>query len=285
MTRSVRDRADVLTVLLGREVDNDSVVVMGTGTPLTAVATLFALRNHAAGASYTTPLAGGLSVVPHQLSLGSLERAAYDHAVMRSAQIIDLWEMATVNPKVADRWLQFFRPAQMDQMGNMNNSVIGPPEARKVRLPGSVGIGDMAAFYPRLFAYVTRHNTRAFPQQVDFVSAPGTLGTQEQRRARGLRWGRPFRVFTDLCVFEFDVEGRMKLASVHPGVEVDDVVAATGFSFDSSTATATKAPTPSELAALEEIDPHGLRLLEFLPARERPQLIAEILEKERAGVW
>jgi glutaconate CoA-transferase subunit B len=282
MTRSLRERADLLTILLGREVDNDSVVVMGTGTPLTAVATLFALRNHAAGAAYTTPLAGGMSVVPHTLSLGSLERAAYDHAVMRSTQIIDLWEMATINPKVATRWLQFFRPAQMDQMGNMNNSLIGPAGGRQIRLPGSVGIGDMAAFYPRLFAYVTRHNPRAFPQQVDFVSAPGTLGTVEQRQARGLRWGRPLRVFTDLCVFEFDPEGRMELASVHPGVEIDEVVAATGFAFDSARAAITPAPSASEQAALEEIDPHGLRLLELLPARERRQVITEALERERS---
>lgn len=283
MTRSLRERADLLTILLGREVDNESVVVMGTGTPLTAVATLFALRNHAAGAAYTTPLAGGMSVVSHALSLGSLERAAYDHAVMRSTQIIDLWEMATINPKVAARWLQFFRPAQMDQMGNMNNSVIGAAGGRQVRLPGSVGIGDMAAFYPRLFAYVTRHNPRAFPEHVDFVSAPGTLGTEEQRQARGLRWGRPLRVFTDLCVFVFDAQGRITLATVHPGVEIDEVVAATGFAFDSSNATVTAPPTASEQAALEEIDPHGLRLLELMPARERRQVITEALARERAS--
>jgi glutaconate CoA-transferase subunit B len=284
MSRSIRDRADILTVLLGRQVDNDSVVVMGTGTPLTAVATLFALRTHATGASYVTPLAGGMSVLPHQLSLGSLERAAYDNALMRSTQIIDLWEMATINPKVADRWLQFFRPAQMDQMGNMNNSVIGPKGARRMRLPGSVGIGDMAAFYPRLFAYVTRHDARAFPQHVDFVSAPGTLGTDAQRQARGLRWGRPLRVFTDLCVLEFDDAGFMTLASVHPGVEVDEVVAATGFPLDTTAVTVTAPPTRADLATLDEIDPHGLRQLELTPARDRRQVIAEALQRERAAV-
>lgn len=280
MSRSLRERADVLTVLLGREVTNDSVVVMGTGTPLTAVATLFALRNHAPSASYTTPLAGGLSVVPHQLSLGSLERSAYSHAVMRSAQIIDLWEMATINPKVADRWLQFFRPAQMDVYGNMNNSVIGPPGARKMRLPGSVGIGDMAAFYPRLYAYVTRHNTAAFPEKVDFVSAIGTVGTADERQARGLRWGRPYRVFTDLCIFEFGFDGRMLVKSVHAGVDPVEVASATAFSLDFSSATVTPPPTIEEIEVLNQVDPHGLRMLELLPARERRKLITEALQRE-----
>lgn len=280
MIPSISERANLLAVLLGREISNESVVVMGTGTPLTAVATLFALKNHAPSASYTTPLAGGLSVIPHQLSLGSLERSAYDHAVLRSAQIIDLWEMATINPKVMHRWLQFFRPAQMDLFGNMNNSVIGALGNRKIRLPGSVGIGDMAAFYPRLYAYVTRHNAATFPERVDFVSAIGTVGTEEERQARGLRWGRPHRVYTDLCVFEFSSEGRMVVKSVHPGVEQQEVERETGFAVDFSSASITPPATDEEIGVLEMVDPHGLRLLEFLPGRERRQVITEALRRE-----
>jgi hypothetical protein len=86
-----------------------------------------------------------------------------------------------------------------------------------------------------------------------------------------------------LCVFEFDAEGRMALATVHPGVDIGEVVAATGFTFDSSNAAVTEPPTASEQAALEEIDPHGLRLLELLPARERRQVITEALARERAS--
>jgi glutaconate CoA-transferase subunit B len=266
-------RADLLTVLLAREVSNESVVVMGTSTPLTAVATLLALRHHAPNASYTTPLAGGLSVRPHQISLLDLERAAYDNAAMRGAQIIDLWEMATINPLVADRWLQFFRPAQIDVMGNINNSVIGDYFRPRVRLPGSVGIGDMAAYYPRLYAYVPRHNPPTFPQKVDFVSGVGTVGTEEDRQARGLRWGRPYRVFTDLCVLEFDPDGHMEVASIHPGTTPEQVQAATGFPLRFRNATVTEPASDAELSTLREIDPTGLRNLEFAPARERRALI------------
>src|SRR6478736_4244577 len=163
-----RARADLVTVLLAREVSDDSIVVMGTGTPLTAVATLVALFTHAPNATYTSPLAGAMSVLPHEVSFDRMEAAVFDHSIMRSAQIIDLWELATINPRTADRWLQFFRPAQLDQFGNINNAMLRRPDGSVLRLPGSVGISDMAAFYPRLYAYVPRHQPSAFPTQVDF---------------------------------------------------------------------------------------------------------------------
>lgn len=277
MALSLPERADLLTVLLAREIDDESIVVMGTGTPLTAVATLLALRHHAPRAHYTSPLAGGLSVRPHELTLAEMERAVYEHALMRSAQIIELWETATINPHTQRRWLQFFRPAQMDAMGNINNSVIGDYRRPRVRLPGSVGISDMAAYYHRLYAYVTRHVPAAFPERVDFVSAPGTLGSAAERERRGLRWGRPFRVFTDLCVLEFDEEGRMVVASVHPRTTIDEVRAATGFPLELRSQEVTPPPSESELAALREVDPNGLRRLELLPSRERREIIFQAL--------
>src|SRR5690606_40484753 len=178
-----------------------------------------------------------------------------------------------------ERGLQFFRPGQIDIYGNTNNSVIGDYRAPKLRLPGSVGIGDMAAFYPKLYAYVTRHNPLAFPERVDFISAAGTLGTREQRLARGLRWGRPYRVLTDLCVCEFDDEGRMVVVSRHPGVSRSDVADATGFPIRFAFDSLTEPPTESELEALHRVDPHGLRYLEFQPSRQRRSAIAQALRR------
>jgi glutaconate CoA-transferase subunit B len=266
---------------LSRQITNDSVVVMGTSTPLTAVAILLALATHAPRANYNTPMAGGFSVVPHSLSLLGIEADAFAHSVLRSTQIIDGWEIATIVPRMAERFLQFFRPAQMDQMGNINNSAIGDYRRPRVRLPGSVGISDMAAYYPRLHAYVTRHDPNVFPEQVDFVSAPGTLGSAADRRARGLRWGRPHRVFTDLAVMGFDEDGRMQIISVHPGVTVEDVRARTGFELDGDDVGVTEPPTAEELAALARLDPSGLHLLELVTARERRRLIRDAVEARR----
>jgi glutaconate CoA-transferase subunit B len=282
-SQSLEQRADMLTVLLARQIRDDSVVVMGTGTPLTAVAILLAISSHAPNANYNTPMAGGFSVVPHALGLLGIEREAMRHSVMRSTQIIDGWEIGTIVPKVAERFLQFFRPAQIDATGNINNSAIGDYAHPTVKLPGSVGISDMAAYYVRLNAYVTRHDPKVFRERVDFVSGPGTLGTVAERRARGLRWGRPHQVFTDLAVLGFDEGGRMEVVSVHPGVDLDDVQAATGFELGVRSAAETKPPSEAELATLRQVDPTGLRRLELVDSRARRRLIEAALA-EQGGV-
>jgi glutaconate CoA-transferase, subunit B len=274
---ALRRRADLLTVVLARNISPEKVVVMGTSTPLTAIASLLALRLNDHGPWFTTPMAGGISVGPHEVSLFDLERAAFESSVMRTTQIIDLWEMGSIGPRTRTRFLQFFRPAQMDATGNMNNSVIGDDYFRpKIRLPGSVGIGDMAAYYCPLYAYVTRHNPRAFPAKVDFVSAPGTLGTEEDRVARGLRWGRAEAVFTDLCTFDFDPAGRMRVSAVHPHSSVTEVEAATGFKVEIADEV-TEPPSEHELSVLDTVDPGRLRDLEFVGAGERRELIEENL--------
>jgi hypothetical protein len=56
----------------------------------------------------------------------------------------------------------------------------------------------------------------------------------------------------------------MRLVSVHPGVSVDQVVEATGFSLvgaDGDVPT-TREPTPEEQQIIEWLDPKGLRYRE-----------------------
>jgi hypothetical protein len=52
----------------------------------------------------------------------------------------------------------------------------------------------------------------------------------------------------------------MRLREVHPGVTVDEVVAATGFELAvADEVTETRAPTGDEARLLDAIDPKGLR--------------------------
>jgi hypothetical protein len=52
----------------------------------------------------------------------------------------------------------------------------------------------------------------------------------------------------------------MRLRSVHPGVSVDDVVAATGFELAVPADVPTsREPTDAELAIIEELDPEDTR--------------------------
>jgi hypothetical protein len=79
------------------------------------------------------------------------------------------------------------------------------------------------------------------------------------------------RVVTNLAVLDFDTpDHRMGLRSVHPGVTVDDVVAATGFDLHIPDGVpTTRGPSADEAAAIERLDPSGLRHRQR-PAPEAP---------------
>ncbi|MGF2075450.1 hypothetical protein ACQUFC_18285, partial [Enterococcus casseliflavus] len=70
------------------------------------------------------------------------------------------------------------------------------------------------------------------------------------------------RVVSNLAVFDFDTPDRsMRIASLHPGVSLDDVRAATSFPLaaDAGVAT-TRSPSAEELRLIREVlDPAGLR--------------------------
>jgi len=71
-------------------------------------------------------------------------------------------------------------------------------------------------------------------------------------------------ILTDKATFRFDPKTRLAvLASVHPGIEVDEVVASTGYIHDFVPAAVgvTPAPTAKELRLLRQvIDPSGAML-------------------------
>ena len=74
-------------------------------------------------------------------------------------------------------------------------------------------------------------------------------------------------VVTDLCVFDFETpDGRARLKSLHPGVTIEDVQSATGFTLllPEGDIPVTDLPSGEELRILrDEVDPTGMRLREF----------------------
>jgi acyl CoA:acetate/3-ketoacid CoA transferase beta subunit len=66
---------------------------------------------------------------------------------------------------------------------------------------------------------------------------------------------------TNLCVLDFETpDHRMRLRSVHPGVTIDEVVAATGFELALPADVPTsREPTEDELALIAELDPKDTR--------------------------
>lgn len=84
----------------------------------------------------------------------------------------------------------------------------------------------------------------------------------DRAAAAGARYHCLPRVVSDLAVLDFTTPDRtMRLASLHPGVTVDQVRAATGFDLSiPDEVPYTRDPTPEELRLIREVlDPEGRR--------------------------
>ncbi|MEV5707217.1 CoA-transferase [Actinoallomurus sp. NPDC052274] len=150
--------------------------------------------------------------------------------------------------------------SQIDRHGNTNISAIGDWAQPKSQLLGARGAPGNTICNPTSY-WIPKHSTRVFVPKVDMVSGVGfdraaELGA-EASRFHGLR-----RVVTDLGVFDFGtLDGAMRLVSVHPGVAVEQIVAATGFELViDGDVPETRQPTDEEVRLIREVlDPGSLR--------------------------
>ncbi|SDL88133.1 CoA-transferase subunit beta [Nonomuraea jiangxiensis] len=168
-------------------------------------------------------------------------------------------------PEVVEGWLPFrehlwlvlngrrhvmLGASQIDRYGNTNISCIGDWPRPRAQLLGVRGAPGNTRCDPTSY-WIPRHSPRVFVRQVDLVSGLGT-----DRGARELR-----RVVTDLAVLDFGAPGgSMRLVSVHPGVSVAEVLAATGFELHvPANVGRTREPTAEELRVLDRLDPGRVR--------------------------
>jgi len=152
---------------------------------------------------------------------------------------------------------------QVDRYGNQNIAAIGPYAQPKVQLLGYRGapgntINDVTSYW------VPNHSPAVVCEAVDTVCGIG-YDRAAALGAHAARFHEIRRVVTNLCVLDFETpDHAMRLRSVHPGVTVDEVQAATGFDLvvPGDVAT-TRLPTPDELELIDTvIDPDGLRYRE-----------------------
>ncbi len=155
----------------------------------------------------------------------------------------------------------FLGGAQIDRFGNINATVIGPYDHPKVRLPGSGGSMEIAAWASRCYI-LTPHQKRRFPEKLDFRTSAGFLNGRSSRQAAHLRGSGPLAVVTDLGILEPDESGELVLTALHPNATVEQAVANTGWALRSvSNPRRTEPPSAEELRILrEELDPQGIYL-------------------------
>jgi acyl CoA:acetate/3-ketoacid CoA transferase beta subunit len=178
-------------------------------------------------------------------------------------------------PQVIEGWLPYraifdliyngqrhvmMSPSQIDRYGNVNISAIGEFTRPRAALLGVRGAPGNTVNHPTSY-WVPRHTTRAFVRQVDMVSGIG-YDRAAQAGEPASRYHELRRVVSNLGVFDFATsDHRMRLVSVHPGVMVRDISAATGFELVvPDDVPPTREPTAEELQLIRSvIDPDGTR--------------------------
>lgn len=146
--------------------------------------------------------------------------------------------------------------SQIDQYGNQNIACIGDwtqPKAQLLGVRGAPGntINHVTSYW------VPNHNPRALVAEVDLVSGVGYDRAAEL--GPGGRFHEIRRVVTNLGVFDFDTpDHRMRVASLHPGVELQEVLDNTGFELVVPDGLdTTPLPAPDVVGMLRELDPRG----------------------------
>src|SRR5690349_3982191 len=250
---------ELMVASAAREIDDGEVVFVGMRLPL--IAFVVAKRTHA-------PNAVGLfenGVIRTTPAPELIYTMADPPNLLGATQCLDmLGVMSLLQSGRVD--LGFLGAAEVDRFGNLNSTkVVGrrssvdgsrTPGEDFIRLPGSGGACDIALLAKR-FVVLLEHSKSRLPERVSYVTSPGNGDGAGWRQRVGLPRGGPAAVITTKAVLRFGGDGEAFMASVHPGVSVDDVVANTGWKLRVEGDEETVRPSHAELRAIREYDKEG----------------------------
>lgn len=273
---------EIVAARIAAELGNDSFASAGAVSPLANVAYRLAKATHAPEMIITTMSCGHLDIAPSPMILSLIESLDAETAVAHAGG--DDTYSTYYQPGVVTH--EIVAAAQVDHRGRVNTIALRKPRGGIIRLPGQGGMADVANMHRDYLLYITRHSPLSVVETVETASSARGLLTPAERGPHGYRTGRAL-VITDLCVFELDPSTRqLVVVETMPGVTRDQIRDATGFAVTfGADCRETALPSNETLAVLRErIDPLGLRRLEFVSAKERGALIAEILNADLSAV-
>ncbi|HTK74535.1 MAG TPA: CoA-transferase [Gemmataceae bacterium] len=242
---------ELMICCAARALEDGRTVAVGTGVPCAAA--MLAQRTHAPNLVVLFE-AGGVAPQLPTMPISVGDSRTFHRAVMATsmADVMQFAQRGMID-------YTFLGGAQIDAYGNLNSTVCGDYRKPMVRFPGSGGANDLASFCWRTIV-VTQQNAKRFVETLDFLTTPGYLTGPGAREAAGLVPGAgPYRVITDLAVMGYGEQTkRMTVLSLHPGVKLEHVRAATAFRLEFlESLDTTPTPTDDELRILrEEVDPH-----------------------------
>lgn len=272
---------EIMAVRISRLLDNESFASAGAVSPLGNVAFRLAKATHAPDIFIGTFSCGHVDVAAGTMTLSLLEAMDAGSAISHNGgddTYSTYYQPGTVTHEIIGA-------AQIDARGRTNNLELTKPSGGKLRLPGQGGMSDVANMHQNYVVYVPRHGKASLVDSVEMVSSARGLIAAAERKAVGYRPGDIYLV-TNLCVFRYqEAAAQFVVVETMPGATRDTITSETGFKvIFADDCVEMVAPTTDELRILrEEIDPLGIRRLEFVGARDRGALLDEILERDLQG--
>jgi glutaconate CoA-transferase subunit B len=256
MSETTYTASELMTINAARLLRDDDVVFVGVGLP--NLACNLARQTHAPNLVMIYE-AGVIGAQPARLPLSIGDPTLVSGAL----SVCSMYDIFAFYLQRGNVDVGFLGGAQIDRFGNINATVIGSYNQPKVRLPGSGGSMEIAAWANRCYV-ITPHQKRRLPERVDFLTSAGFLDGRPSRQAAGLRGAGPQAVVTDLGILEPDETGELVLTALHPGVTAEQAIANTGWALKVSPGLRRTDPlTAEELRILrDELDPQRIYLKE-----------------------
>lgn len=255
---------------IARTIEDGILAFHGFGSPLVQLALHLAQRTHApnlvlvAGATY------GVNPRPPFLTPTSndwvMDRGA--ECQLSLGELFDLAASGRVGR-------MFLSGLQIDAYGNLNVTRLGR-EQLSLKLPGGGGGCNLSCDVHRLTLWTAAHRTppdaqgrRRFRlvERCDFITSLGHRAADGRTRAEFGHLGLgPDWLVTELAAFDFDANGRARLAATYPDVSVEMVREHTGFAFEVRSDLAPIAlPTPEQVGFIRALDPLRIHERELRP--------------------
>ncbi len=244
--------SELMAVAGARELHDKEVIAVGVGLPV--VASFLAKLTHAPSMTILFEL-GVIDPHPIDQGVGLADPRVWYRANVLSSFVDILGEV--LHKGRVD--VGFLGGLEVDQYGNLNTTLLGEPKGKFRHMVGSGGANDIASCARRTII-IMRHEERKLKMAVSFITSPGYITGGDSRLKVGLAGG-PSRVITDKAIFSFHPETKqMMLASIHPGITLDEVLATMGFlPVVPESVPVTEPPTNNQIHLIREvIDPRHM---------------------------
>jgi len=242
---------ELMVAAAAREIKPKNVVFVGMRLPLLSFLLAKELYAHDAYGVFENGVIRDIPAKAPLLTMGDLPNLTDAVSTCGMNTVMSLLATGRID-------VGFIGGAEIDRFGNLNTNYIGDVKNPEIRLPGSGGACDIAAFSKKLLVIIN-HEKRRFKEKVDFITSPGFGNGGNWRGENGLKWGGPSAIITTLCIFKFyKGANEIFLASLHPGITVEKVIENTGFEFKiPENVEVTPPPTKKELLIIRKYDPEG----------------------------